>query len=154
MKILNNWLIISALALSTITPALADDGSAHLRQLSSDEIHRLLTDKWVTYSWPGMSDTGVHEEFHKDGVWRGIHYGYGPSEFLGEWTVADDELCVTASRGMEASHWKTNQYCRKVWENEKERIYMIFHLMYRNSVKFQALRTITIHALPVIKDTP
>lgn len=151
MKIVKNWLIISTLALSTITPALANDDSEHLSQLNSDEIHHLLTNKLITYSRPGWSDTGVHEEFHKNGYWRGIHYGFAPSEFFGEWAIADDQLCVTAFSGMEASHWQTNRYCRKVWKNEKDKIYMTFHIMYRNSVKYQALGVMKIRTLPVIE---
>jgi hypothetical protein len=100
-------------------PAVSNKaGSAQLRQLDGEEIRAALTGNLVSYSKPGWADTGVHEEFHDGGRWRGIRYSRGPIPFSGRWHIENSQLCVTAETGVVAGILRDGPLCRAVWRDE------------------------------------
>ena len=114
-----------------IAAALAGFGSAtgptnvtQLRQLSSREIASAYRGNLVAYSPPNAFDAGVHEEFHEDGLWRGLRYSRGPVPFAGRWKVEKDQLCVRSEQGLRGATWERGWVCRKVWKDTSGKLFM------------------------------
>jgi hypothetical protein len=134
-----------ALAIATLgvaTPAFCQ-GAPSTVQLGSAEIRHSLLGKLIYYSPPGWSDTGVGEEFHEDGKWRGIAYSRGAVDFSGRWSVEANQLCVVADKGSFAEKWHAGKYCRRVWKNKRTGQLMLVHLSGHSG-----LQTVSVRDLP------
>lgn len=109
--------------------AAASGSNQKLRRLSSSEIHLALPGRWFSYQPPNSFDAGVHEEFHRDGKWKGIRYSRGPVGFEGRWQISGDKICVRASQGSVPASYKEGWFCRQVWEEIHAHRLLMIHLM-------------------------
>lgn len=97
-------------------------------RLNSAAIRAEFRGKVVAYSAPNMADDGIHEEYHTDGRWRGLHYSRGPGEFSGTWFVEGDQLCVSAKVGLESIDWDKGPVCRAVWRDDQTSVVLMEHV--------------------------
>ena len=141
---------LMAIALSALAsaPMLAGD-KVHPVSLSPAEIREALTGKLVSYSPAGLADAGVHEEYHRNGLWRGKIYGRGPSPFSGQWSIRGNQLCVQADQGAIIRRLAAGKRCRQVWRDKATGRLWINHLIPRLSrVRPAAVQLLTIRQLP------
>lgn len=111
--ILNLALVIGTC--SAITPVFA--GTPYMKVLNNQAIRGALTGNLISYSPAGWLDAGIHEEFHKNGLWRGTYYSRGPVRFDGQWAIKAGRLCVSPSSGTFVTRWFSGDRCRAVWRD-------------------------------------
>lgn len=118
------------MAMPVLAPApMSQGGPTHPVSLRQAEIRKAVTGKAVSYSPPDWADSGVREEYHSNGIWRGIRYGRGPIPFAGRWTIRNDQLCVQADKETIAARFPSGERCRHVWRDEATGRLWIDHLM-------------------------
>lgn len=143
-------LALMAIAVAAFASAAKHSGDkAHPVSLSPAEIRETLTGKLVSYSPPGLADADVHEEYHRNGLWRGISYGRGPSPFSGRWSVQGNQLCVQADHGVIIRRLEAGKRCRQIWRDKATGRLWMDHLIPRlSSVRPDAAQRLTIRRLP------
>ena len=120
--------------------------------LKPGEISKALVGKRISYVPPGWTDAGLEEEFHPDGIWRGLLYDRVPIPFSGRWSIDDGKMCVTADRGNFAERWHTGRHCRLVWKNRTSGELLIDYLPdQRSSSRKIGLQTLSVRELATIK---
>lgn len=107
-------------------PIWGETDTDHLQRLGAADIGAELGGMLVSYNPPGWHDTAVHEEFHEDGVWRGIHYGRGPRVFVGRWRISDNRLCTMPESGPLRIG---AEICREVWRDPRTGELLAEHVM-------------------------
>jgi len=149
MKHEKAWSLLAVVSLGLATSSLASKAPEASSPLKSDEIRKVLVGKLITYEPPGSADMGIHEEFHPDGIWRGILYGRGPIPFSGKWSIEADQICVAADRRTAAERWHPGKFCRNVWRNRKSGELQLNYLRDQSSgSRKMGLQTITVHDPP------
>ena len=149
MKREKAWSLLAIVSLGLATPSGASKALEASSPLKSDEIRKVLVGKLITYEPPGSADMGIHEEFHPDGIWRGILYGRGPIPLSGKWSIEADQICVAADRGTAAERWHRGKFCRKVWRNRKSGELQLNYLPDQSPASRKiGLQTITVHVPP------
>lgn len=104
-------------ALFVVALAAAVPAQAQMVRLGDADIRTALAGNLISYSPPGWFDAGAHEEFHRDGTWRGIRYSRGPIGFSGVWAIKDDQLCVSQIQGLWEKIGGPAELCRALWRD-------------------------------------
>ncbi|MBB3472951.1 hypothetical protein FHY03_001218 [Sphingomonas sp. BK345] len=103
-------------------------GSEQRVALSGVEVTKAFTGFSISYAPSGWADAGIHEEYHKGGIWRGFYYSRGPVPFAGKWRVSKGQLCVSPDTSAIVSRWFVGERCRTVWRDKTTGRLLVKHL--------------------------